>query len=72
MLADALGRRVTRCAEPEATARGAAILALKALGLGGLETFPARLGTALEPNVERHEIYLNGLERQRSLIRKLA
>jgi gluconokinase len=82
MLADALGRRVTCCAEPEATARGAAILALMALGLGGLdsggldsgglESFPARLGATLEPNFERHEKYRRGLERQRSLIRKLA
>jgi gluconokinase len=73
MLTDALGtnRRVTRCDEPEATARGAAILALVALGLGDLESFPARLGLALEANPERYERYAQGLERQRKLIRNL-
>jgi gluconokinase len=74
MLADALGtnRRVTRCDEPEATARGAAILALVALGFGDLESFPARLGLALEANPERYERYAQGLERQRKLIRNIS
>ena len=72
MLADALGNvPVTPCDEPEATARGAAILALVALGLGDLESFPARLGTRLEVNSERYERYQKGLERQRELIRNL-
>ena len=72
MLADALGDVPVRpCDEPEATARGAAILALVALGLGDLESFPARLGTRLEANPERYERYQKGLERQRELIRNL-
>ena len=72
MLADALGNvPVTPCDEPEATARGAAILALVALGLGDLESFPARLGIRLEANPERYERYQKGLERQRELIRNL-
>ena len=74
MLTDALGTklRVTPCNEPEATARGAAILALIALGFGDLESFPARLGTRLEPNLERYERYRQGLERQQKLIRSLS
>ena len=71
MLSDVLGQQVIACNEPEATSRGAAILALKALGLGNLESFPARLGRVFEPNLEHHAIYQRGLERQRGLIEKL-
>jgi gluconokinase len=71
MLSDVLGRHVIACDEPEATSRGAAILALKALGLGQLESFSARLGRVFEPNPGHHLIYRHALERQRELIEKL-
>ena len=70
MLSDVLGRHVIACDEPEATSRGAAILALKALGLGDLEAFSARLGRVFEPNLEHHATYRRALERQRGLIEK--
>jgi gluconokinase len=71
MLSDVLGRPVITCDEPEATSRGAAILTLKALGLGNLESFPARLGRVFEPNPEHHAMYHKAIGRQRALIEKL-
>jgi gluconokinase len=66
--ADVLGRRVTASAEPEATARGTALLALEALGvLRSLADAPARFDHTYEPNQAHHERYLEAIRRQRSL-----
>jgi len=68
MLADALGRPVHCSAEPEATSRGAALLALEALGaVPDLETLRAPLGEAFAPDAARHARYRAALERHRRL-----
>ena len=65
MVADALGRPVRRSAEPEASARGAALLALEALGaVARLEDLPAALGEVVEPDPRRSDLYRRALERQ--------
>jgi gluconokinase len=65
IVADALGVPMTLSSETEASSRGAAILALGALGHaippGPLE------GTLVTPDAGRHEIYRRALERQARL-----
>jgi gluconokinase len=68
MVADALGRPIALSQEPEATSRGAALLALNALGaLPDLATAPAALGERFAPDPERHARYVAALERQGAL-----
>src|SRR5207249_3082627 len=68
IIADALGHPVTRSAEPEATSRGAALLALEALGvLTDLATARQPLGETFVPDRARHVRYRDALERQRQL-----
>jgi gluconokinase len=65
IVADALGRPVVASAEPEASSRGAALLALERLGaLPSVETAPAGLGAVYEPDSARHAVYQAALERQ--------
>jgi gluconokinase len=65
MLADALGTPVVASAEPEASARGAALLVLEAMGeIGSVEEVPAALGAVHAPDPARHEKYRRALERQ--------
>ena len=72
ILADALGRRLILPRLGEASARGAALLVLEALGL---MADPARAGlpleSAQEPDPESHEIYTRAGERQERLYRLL-
>ena len=68
IIADTLGVPVIASAEPEATSRGAALLALKALGvIDSLENLPAELGADYKPDAARHEIYARARERQKKL-----
>jgi gluconokinase len=68
ILADVLNVPVTASGEEEASARGAALLALRALGtIQGLEELPASLGTTHLPNPEHHEIYTVARKRHESL-----
>jgi gluconokinase len=68
MLADALGHAVTWSQEPEATSRGAALLALQALGaIADVAGLRAPLGETFEPEAARHARYRAALERQRAL-----
>jgi len=68
MLADALGHAVTWSHEPEATSRGAALLALQALGaIPDVAALRAPLGETFEPEAARHARYRAALERQRAL-----
>jgi len=68
MLADALGHPVTWSHERETTSRGAALLALQALGaLPDLAAVRAPLGETFEPDPARHARYRDALERQRAL-----
>lgn len=61
IFADVLGRPVTASAEPEATARGAALLA------AGEPPSPARDGRLYPPDARRHARYGAALERQIAL-----
>jgi gluconokinase len=68
MLADALGHAVTWSHEPEATGRGAALLALVAVGaLSDLAAARAPLGETFTPDPGRHARYVAALERQSAL-----
>jgi len=67
IMADALGRPITVSAVPEASSRGAALLALEALGGPKVEEFEAPLGQTHEPSPSHHELYREALERQRKL-----
>ena len=73
ILADALGRPILPSAEPEASARGAALLTLEALGMiRSLEELPASFGHAIEPDAGRHATYRAALARQRDHYERLA
>jgi len=68
IIADTLGVPVIASAEPEATSRGTALLALKALGgIQSLNDLPAQTGAVFTPDATRHEIYARALERQKWL-----
>ena len=68
MLADGLGRAIHWSPESEATSRGAALLALEALGAwSDLGAAPAPLGEVFAPDAARHARYLAALERQQRL-----
>jgi len=68
IIADAIGRPVTWSLEPEATCRGAALLALEALGLlPDLASARRPLGETFVPEKAHHVRYLEALERQRQL-----
>mgnify|MGYP000359593779 CR=1 FL=1 len=68
ILADVLNVSVTASGEEEASARGAALLALRSLGiLPSLETLPASLGETFAPNPAHYEIYQSARKRHESL-----
>ncbi len=72
IMADVLGRPVIASGEPEASSRGAALLALESLGLlSRVEDAPAALGRVFEPVPDRTARYAAGLERQKALYRLL-
>lgn len=72
ILADVLGRPVVQSSEPEPSARGAALLALRAMGmLGDAPDPPAALGRIFTPDDARHARYLEGLARHRALYARL-
>ena len=72
MIADALGRPVTTCLEPEATSRGAALLALERLGvIQHIAGSAPRLGAVNQPRTEHCAAYADLLARQRLLFQKL-
>ncbi len=65
MIADVLNARVIASAESEATSRGDALIALRAIG--AIKSFgdaPAQLGRAYQPDTSRHAIYARARERQ--------
>jgi gluconokinase len=72
IFADVLGRAVVASAEREATSRGAALLALRALGvLPSIASVPAADGAVYEPDAARHAIYQAAIARQRWLYDRL-
>ncbi len=72
MMADTLSHTVIQCLEPEATSRGAALLALESIGaIQSVNDPPPKLGATITPDASKKELYLAALERQRRLYRKL-
>lgn len=72
IFADVLGQPVALSAEPEATSRGAALLALRALGaLPSLDAAPAALGPEYLPDPARQARYQAAIERQAELYRRM-
>jgi gluconokinase len=72
MFADALGTPVRLAAEPEASSRGAALLAMEAAGvIPGVETAEAQLGATYLPDPRRRERYKEMLSQQQELYRRL-
>lgn len=72
MMADALSRPVVACLEPEATARGAALLGLEKMGvISDMAAVPPRTGQVYEPVASHWQIYSDELRRQRVLYHRL-
>lgn len=70
--ADVLGIPVTASAEPEATGRGAALLALEALGvLTDLRAAPVQHGSIYQPDATHHAVYQAAITRQEWLYQQL-
>lgn len=67
IMADALGRPVTLSGVEEASARGATLLALEALGGPAIEDRGSPTGETFEPDPGHHEVYREALARQRRL-----
>src|SRR5437868_2659371 len=65
MLADVLGRPVETSHVKEASLRGAALLALEAIGkIDSIETIDSAGGEVYEPDPARHQVYARAIERQ--------
>lgn len=72
MMADTLSHTVIQCLEPEATSRGAALLALERIGaIASVNDPPLKLGATIAPDASKKDLYLAALEKQRRLYRKL-
>ena len=72
MFADAIGKPITLAAEPEASSRGAALLAMEAAGIiENVGQVRAQLGAAYTPDAATHSRYKELLERQQELYRAL-
>ena len=72
MMADTLGHSVLMCQEREATARGAALLALERLGaISHVSDVATELGEAIQPNPAKKALYLEALTKQRRLYKHL-
>ncbi len=72
IVTNVLGRPVAVSGVDEASGRGAALLALEALGVsGGLEEAPQFIGLIYDPDPRRHVRYRQAMERQQELYKKL-
>jgi gluconokinase len=72
IIADVLGRPVLFGGSPEASIRGAALLALEAVGkIGNLEAVSVSVDEVFEPDMQRHARYREGLGRQQDLYERL-
>ncbi|HEX5875490.1 MAG TPA: gluconokinase [Pyrinomonadaceae bacterium] len=70
--ADVLGRSLMFGGTPEASSRGAALLALEAVGkIGGIEKDSISIEQVFEPDMARHTRYQHGLARQEELYDRL-
>ncbi|MEP7353112.1 MAG: gluconokinase [Acidobacteriota bacterium] len=72
MMADALGRSMTACTEPETSCRGAALWAMERTGsIKNIADRPAALGVTYEPRPEHREAYKQLRANQHALYAKL-
>lgn len=72
ILTDVLGHPLVATGELEASARGAALLALESLGIiRSVDQVPASLGIEFQVNWKHHEIYNHARVRQEDLYRTL-
>ena len=72
IITDVLGRAVMFGGSPEASIRGAALLALEAVGkIGSIEQEQVSVDELFEPDMDRHVFYQRGLERQEEFYRRL-
>lgn len=72
IIADVLGRPVMFGGTPEASIRGAALLALEAVGkIGNLDAVSVSVDEVFEPDMQRHARYREGLGRQQELYERL-
>jgi gluconokinase len=71
MMADALEVSITPCLEPEATGRGAALLAAERLGIKNVSGAPVDLGQAHAPQPGSAQAYRTLLAAQKTLFDKL-
>jgi gluconokinase len=72
MIADVLDRPVRLSASREASCRGAALLALEAIGkIDSIETVPAEFAEAYVPDMTRHARYAVAVERQQDLYKRM-
>jgi len=72
ILADVLGRPLLFAGSAEASIRGAALLALEAVGkIGTIEEDPVVVEEVFEPDLMRHARYEEGLARQEELYERL-
>lgn len=72
IMADVLGRTIMYGGSPEASMRGAALLALEAVGkIGSIESIAVRVDELVEPDMTRHARYQQGLARQEEFYERL-
>ncbi len=72
IMCDCLGVPLLMSQEAEASARGAALMALEACGeIEDAGTIPAERGETLQPKMTHHQIYARALDRQNALYAKL-
>lgn len=72
ILADVLGKPVHASELPEASLRGAALLALEAAGkIPAIEEFSAPVELVYEPDMSRHAVYRDAVERQQRTYQKI-
>jgi gluconokinase len=72
MMADGLPHRVTPCLEPEATSRGAALMALEKIGaIRDIGDLAPKLGMPVMPDESNRQRYDAALEQQHRLYSKL-
>jgi gluconokinase len=72
ILSDVLGRPLMYGGSPEASIRGAALLALESVGkIANLEDIRVAVDAVFEPDMDRHALYERGLKRQEDLYKRL-
>jgi gluconokinase len=72
MMADTLCHTMIPCLEPEATSRGAALVALERIGaIGDIGELAPTLGSEIRPDETTKPLYAAALENQRRLYKTL-